>query len=74
MTGGQKVNVVLDFRIWSKKKDDYVYLKRYTTTGSSNTFYVGGFGSSGKAVDDGLKKSLKQVEKDGSKIRLAMIE
>lgn len=73
-TAGQKVNVVLDFRIWSDKKEDYVYAKRTTTTGSSNTFYVGGMGSSSHAVEKGLKKGLQEIEKDASKIRLAMVE
>ena len=73
-SAGQKVNVVLDFRVWSNKKEDYVYTKRTTTTGSSSTFYVGGVGSSSHAVEDGLKKGLQEVEKDATKIRLAMIE
>ena len=74
MSAGQKVNVILDFRVWSDKKGDYVYTKRITSTGSSNTFYTGGIGSASHAVEKGLKKGLKEVEKDASKIRLSMIE
>ena len=73
MSGGQKVNVTTDFRIWSTKKKDFVYMKRYITSGSSNSFYAG-MGDSGHAVEKGLKKGLKEVEKDATKIRTAMIE
>ena len=63
LTVGKKVNVILDFRVWSTAKNDFVYLNRYITSGSSNAFYIGS-GSSSKAVDDALNKGLKQVQED----------
>ena len=75
-TSGQKVNVVTDFRIWSRAKNDFVYLKRATTTGSSNTVNIGvfgrGSGSSEHAVEKGLKKCMQEIEKDATKIRASM--
>lgn len=75
-TSGQKVNVVTDFRIWSVAKNDFVYLKRATTTGSSSTVNIsvfgGGSGSAEHAVEKGLKKCLQNIEKDASKIVAAM--
>ena len=75
-TSGQKVNVITDFRIWSNAKNDFVYLKRATTTGSSNTVNIGAFGhgsgSAEHAVEKGLKKGLQEVEKDKAKILAAM--
>lgn len=75
-TSGQKVNVVTDFRIWSVAKNDFVYLKRATTTGSSSTVNIsvfgGGSGSAEHAVEKGLKKGLAEIEKDASKIRATM--
>ncbi len=75
-TSGQKINVVLDFRIWSRAKGDFSYMARKTTTGKSNTVNITAFGSgSGSAehaVEKGLKKGLQEVEKDRSKILAAM--
>lgn len=76
-TSGQKVNVVTDFRIWSRAKNDFVYVRRATTTGSSNTVNISifgrGSGSAEHAVEKGLKKGLKEIEKDAAKIREAMV-
>ena len=72
MSVGQKVNVTMDFRVWSKEKKDFVYMKRTMTTGSSTSFYAG-IGSSGHAVEKGIKKGLAEVEKEASKIRTSMI-
>ena len=75
-TSGQKVNVITDFRIWSRAKNDFVYLKRATTTGSSNTVNISvfgrGSGSAEHAVEKGLKKCMQEIEKDASKIKAAM--
>ena len=75
-TSGQKVNVITDFRIWSREKNDFVYVARKTTTGSSNTVNISifgrGSGSAENAVEDGLKKGLEEVEKDKAKILAAM--
>lgn len=70
-SASQKVNVVLDFRVWSDAKQDFSYTKRTTTTGSSTAVYAG-IGSASRAVDKGLKKGLQEVEKDASKVRAAM--
>ena len=70
-TAGQKVNVILDFRVWSSIKNDFVYLKRHMTTGSSTSIYIG-MGSSSRAIDRGLKKGLKEIEKDAQQIKAAM--
>lgn len=67
MSAGQKVNVTTDFRVWDAKKNNYVFVKRYQTTGSSSSFYAG-MGSAGKAVKDGLEKALKQISADKAKI------
>ena len=74
MSASQKVNVTLDFRVWSNKKSDFIYTKRAMTTGTSTTVYAGGFGSAGHAVEKGLKKGLKEIEKDSTKIKTSMIE
>ena len=74
MSASQKVNVTLDFRIWSDKKADFVYTKRAMTTGTSTTVYVGGMGSSSHAIEKGLKKGLKEIEKDSVKIKTSMTE
>lgn len=74
MSAGQKVNVTLDFRVWSDKKADFVYTKRAMTTGSSKTIYAGGMGSSSHAIEKGLKKGLEEIEKDSLKIKTSMIE
>ena len=74
MSASQKVNVTLDFRVWSNKKSDFAYTKRAMTTGTSTTVYAGGFGSSSHAVEKGLKKGLKEIEKDALKIKSAMID
>lgn len=67
MSAGQKTNVTTDFRVWDAKKGNYVFVKRYVTTGSSSSFYAG-VGSASNAVKDGLEKALKQIDKDKSKI------
>lgn len=72
MTAGQKVNVTMDFRVWSKEKNDFTYMKRTMTTGSSSSFYVG-IGSSSNAIEEGIKKGLTEVEKDAVKIRTSML-
>ncbi len=75
-TSGQKVNVITDFRIWSRAKNDFIYVKRATTTGSSNTVNVSifgrGSGSAEHAVEKGLKKGMQEIEKDASRIKAAM--
>lgn len=77
-TSGKKINVITDFRIWSRAKNDFVYLKRATTTGSSNTVNIGmfgrGSGSAEHAVEKGLKKCMQDIEKDKNKIIAAMSE
>lgn len=72
-TSGVKINVILDFRIWDNEKNDFVYMKRATTKGGSDTVNLGGIfgrgsGSTENAVEEGLKKSLKEIEKDKAKI------
>ena len=67
----RKVNVILDFRVWSDSKKDFSYIKRTTTTGSSTAIYAG-VGSSSRALEKGLKKGLQEIEKDSSKVRAAM--
>ena len=42
-------------------KGNYVFVKRYVTTGSSSSFYAG-IGSASNAVKDGLEKALKQIK------------
>jgi hypothetical protein len=73
---GQKINVVLDFRIWSSAKNDFSYMKRATTTGKSSTVNISvfgaGSGSSEHAVEKGLKKGLQEIEKDRAKILASM--
>ena len=77
-TSGRKVNVITDFRIWSRVKNDFVYLSRKTTTGSSETVNISifgrGSGSTENAVEEGLLKGMKEVEKDKNKIIAAMSE
>ena len=75
-TSGKKVNVILDFRIWSQLKKDFSYMKRVTTTGGSETVNLGGIfgrgsGSLVNAIDEGLKKGLQDVEKEKSKVLAA---
>ena len=70
-TASQKVNVILDFRVWSDSKQDFNYTKRATTTGSSTAIYAG-IGSASRALEKGLKKGLQEVEKDAVKVRAAM--
>lgn len=72
-TSGVKINVILDFRIWDNEKKDFVYMKRANTKGGSDTVNLGGIfgrgsGSTENAVEEGLKKSLKEIEKDKAKI------
>ena len=69
----QKINVVVDFRVWSDNKKDFTYMKRAKATGSSTAVYVG-IGSSSRAFEKGLKKDLMEIEKDTSKIREALTE
>ncbi len=66
-SAGQKTNVTTDFRVWDAAQQNYVFVKRYVTTGSSSSFYAG-VGSSSNAVKDGLEKALKQIDKDKSQI------
>lgn len=67
MSAGQKTNVTTDFRIWDAKAGKYAFVKRYQTTGASNSFYMG-VGSASKAVKNGLEKALKQISADKAKI------
>ena len=67
MSAGQKTNVTTDFRIWNAKQGKYVFVKRYLTTGASNTIYARGMGSSSHAVRNGLNKALKEIDKDKDK-------
>ena len=75
-TSGRKVNVIMDFRVWSRVKNDFVYMARKTTTGGSDTVNISifgrGSGSTEHAVEDGLLKGLQEVEKDRAKILAAM--
>ena len=71
LTKSKKTNVVLDFRVWSKAKREFLYTKRVTSKGSSTAFYKGS-GSASRALVKGLKKGLSAVEKDADKIRAAM--
>lgn len=73
ITASQKVNVTLDFRVWSDAKGDFVYTKRAMATGTSTTVYAGGIGSASHAIEKGLKKDLQQIEKEADKIRTSMI-
>lgn len=66
-SAGQKTNVTTDFRVWDAAQQNYVFVKRYVTTGSSSSFYAG-VGSASNAVKDGLEKALKQIDKDKSQI------
>lgn len=70
-SASQKVNVTMDFRIWSDSAKDFSYMKRTTSTGSSTAIYAG-IGSATKALEDGLKKGLTEIEKDKVKIRKLM--
>ena len=70
-SAGQKVNVTTDFRVWSKKTGEYIYMKRAMTSGSSSSMY--GVGHTGRAVDKGLRKALAEIEKDSNNIRMKMI-
>lgn len=78
ITGGfftvsQKINIVLDFRVWSSNKKDFSYMKRATATGSS-TAVLAGIGSSSRAFEKALMKNLQKIEKDKNKIREAITE
>ena len=70
-SASQKVNVTMDFRVWADADKDFSYVKRTTATGTSTAIYAG-IGSASKALEDGLKKGLVEVEKDKIKIRKAM--
>lgn len=72
-SAGQKTNVTTDFRIYDKVKNQYVFAKRYQTTGSSSTVMSTGFGSAGNAVKDGLIKALKEIDKDKDKILASVL-
>lgn len=72
-TASQKINVVLDFRVWSDNKKDFSYMKRATATGKS-TSILDGIGSSERALEKGLRKNLQEIEKDKNKIREALTE
>lgn len=72
-SASQKVNVIMDFRVWSNAKKDFSYMKRTTTKGTSTAIYAG-IGSSSRALDKGLKKGLEEIEKDKVKIITAMSE
>ena len=67
----KRINITLDFRIWSDKKADFVYAKRAVKTGSSTAVYLGS-GSAARAVDKGVKKCLKDIEKDANIIKATM--
>lgn len=71
MSAGQKTNVTTDFRIWDVKGAKYAFVKRYQTTGSSSSFYMGA-GSASNAVKNGLEKALKQISADKAKIVAAV--
>lgn len=62
-TSGQKMNVVTDFRVWSNSKQDFSYMKRATTQGSSQTVNISifgrGDGSSTHALEKALSKGLQ---------------
>ena len=64
---GRKVNVVLDFRVWSNDKKDFTYTRRTTMTGTGY-----GYGAAADAVVAGFKKAVQEVEKDASRVRAAM--
>ena len=68
----KKINITLDFRIWSDKKADFVYARRAMKTGSSTSIYLGA-GSASHAVERGLKKCLQDIEKNSDKIKTSMI-
>ena len=70
-TVSKKINITLDFRIWSDKMADFVYAKRSVKTGTSTAVYLGS-GSATRAVDKGVKKCLKDIEKDVNRIRACM--
>ena len=71
-SASQNVNVTLDFRVWSNNKQDFSYMKRTTNKGTSTAIYAG-IGSASKALEDGLKKGLKEVNKDNKKVREALM-
>ncbi|MBR2179092.1 MAG: hypothetical protein IJ862_01685 [Selenomonadaceae bacterium] len=70
-TVSKKINITLDFRIWSDKRSDFVYAKRAVRTGASTSVYLGS-GSAARAVDRGVKKCLKDIEKDSHRIKVSM--
>ena len=63
----QKANVSVDFRVWSKQKSDYVYMKRNSVTGKA-TYY-----SPSRSVKKGLRKAFEQIAADSTKIRASMM-
>lgn len=67
----KKVNITLDYRVWSRFKNDFVYANRIIKTGHSTSIMVGS-GSSIHAIEKGLKKCLKDIEKDEQKIKANM--
>ena len=71
-TTSQKVNMTMDFRIWSDAKGDFTYTKRAMAKGTSTTVYAGGIGSASHAIVKALKKGLAEVEKDSVKIKSSM--
>ena len=64
---GRKVNVVLDFRVWSNDKKDFTYTRRTTMTGTGY-----GYGAAADAIVEGFRKNMQEVEKDASRVRDAM--
>ncbi len=72
-SASQITNVVTDFRVWSNSKKDFAYMKRVTATGKSTAIYTG-IGSSARALEKGLKKSLLEIERDADKIKAALSE
>ena len=56
---GAPAKVVLDFRIWSNAKKDFIYFKRVT----KNDDY---------SFEKSLNKCLQEIEKDAAKVRAVM--
>lgn len=67
----KKMNITLDYRVWSQNKNDFVYANRVIKTGNSTSILIGS-GSSTHAIEKGLKKCLKDIEKDNNKIKETM--
>ena len=70
-TVSKRINITLDFRIWSNAMADFVYAKRAVKTGASTAVYLGS-GSAARAVDKGVKNCLKDIEKDAHRIKACM--